>query len=153
MHPKFQEFTDRLHPSFEKLVTMSPVSSRQLPKAGGIYLYSEGANHLYVGRTKNLRGRHGMHSRASSCSNKASFAFLLAREQRGEKLAGYHRDGKNRAELMLDPDFSRAFVEAKDRVRQMDHRYVEEDDEVCQALLEVYCAVVLTTPYNSFATH
>jgi len=29
----------------------------------------------------------------------------------------------------------------------------EEVDQTRQALLEIYCAVVLATPYNDFATH
>ena len=35
----------------------------------------------------------------------------------------------------------------------MDLRYVEETDQVRQCLLEIYAAVVLDTPYNSFGTH
>jgi len=29
----------------------------------------------------------------------------------------------------------------------------EEVDQTRQALLEIYCAVALATPYNDFATH
>jgi hypothetical protein len=35
----------------------------------------------------------------------------------------------------------------------MEYRYVEEADQNSQALLEIYCAVVLQTPYNDFNTH
>jgi hypothetical protein len=41
----------------------------------------------------------------------------------------------------------------KDRIRAMDFRAVEETDQTRQTLLEVYCAVVLETPYNDFGTH
>jgi hypothetical protein len=46
-----------------------------------------------------------------------------------------------------------AFESAKERIRQMDYRYVEEANQYRQALLEIYCAVVLQTPYNDFGTH
>ena len=35
----------------------------------------------------------------------------------------------------------------------MQVRYVEEIDPLRQALLEIYVAVVLKTPYNDFNTH
>lgn len=54
---------------------------------------------------------------------------------------------------MLDPVFAAAFSAAKERIRQMEYRYVEEVDQNRQALLEIYCAVVLATPYNDFGTH
>ena len=54
---------------------------------------------------------------------------------------------------MLDPTFAAAFQAAKERIRGMEYRYVEETDQNRQALLEIYCAVVLDTPYNDFGTH
>ena len=54
---------------------------------------------------------------------------------------------------MLNPVFAAAFAAAKERIRRMEYRYVEEDDQTRQALLEIYCAVVLGTTYNDFGTH
>ena len=54
---------------------------------------------------------------------------------------------------MLDPAFAAAFNAAKERIRAMEYRYVEEENQNKQALLEIYCAVVLETPYNDFGTH
>jgi hypothetical protein len=54
---------------------------------------------------------------------------------------------------MLDPSFAAAFGAAKERIRQMEYRYVEETDQNRQALFEICCAVVLNTPYNDFGTH
>ena len=59
----------------------------------------------------------------------------------------------SRAALMKDDLFRAAFVKAKNRVRNMDLRWVEEPDPLRQALLEIYVAVVLKTPYNDFNTH
>ena len=54
---------------------------------------------------------------------------------------------------MSNPEFAAAFADAKRRIREMDYRYVEEVDQNKQALLEIYTAVVLNTPYNDFGTH
>lgn len=51
------------------------------------------------------------------------------------------------------PEFLTAFDAAKARIRSMDYRFVEEADQNRQALLEIYCAIVLETPYNDFGTH
>jgi len=55
--------------------------------------------------------------------------------------------------LMRDPDFKAAFSASKARIRAMDYRFVEELDPMRQALLEIYCAAALETPYNDFRTH
>jgi hypothetical protein len=62
-------------------------------------------------------------------------------------------DTDSRDALCADPEFAKAFLEAKRRVRQMEIRYVEERDPLRQTLLEIYVAVVLKTPYNDFETH
>ncbi len=54
---------------------------------------------------------------------------------------------------MKDPAFATVFKEAKQRVRRMDLRFVEETDALRQALLQMYVAVVLKTPYNDFEIH
>ena len=66
--------------------------------------------------------------------------------------ASYTASG-SRQELEANPVFGEAFVEAKERVTRMQVRYVEEPDPMRQALLEMYVAVALGTPYNSFETH
>ncbi len=35
----------------------------------------------------------------------------------------------------------------------MDLRFIEEQDQLRQALLEIYVSAVLKTPYNDFETH
>ena len=78
----------------------------------------------------------------------------LAREATGKVKAVYKMgSGGTRKELMLDPNFVQNFDMAKKRIRGMQVRFVEEEDPVRQALLEVYVAVVLEAPYNDFDTH
>lgn len=155
MQAKFREYVESLQPSFELLLAAVPrviETAPELAAAPGIYLFTEGDKHLYVGRTRNLRRRMRNHSSASAQPNQASFAFRLAREATGHMAASYTATG-SRAALALDPDFAAAFAEAKARIRRMDLRFVEEMDPLRQALLEIYAAVELATPYNDFNTH
>lgn len=155
MHETFRTHIESLHPSFERLIAMTPVTTATLPRmipSRGVYLFSEGTNHLYVGRTNRLRPRLQEHSRAASRHNSAPFAFLLAREATGNKTATYRSIGSRR-ELEADPVFAEAFIAAKRRVRVMDIRFVEETDATRQALLEMYVAVALGTPHNDFDNH
>lgn len=155
MDVAFQQYMEELHPSFERLVSQTPVTIANLPRElprQCVYLFSEGKHHLYVGRSNKFRNRLRQHSIDGAQHNQAVFAFRLARESTGRTEASYTAEG-SRASLSTDPEFARAFLSAKRRVRAMDLRYVEEVDQLRQALLEIYVAVVLRTPYNDFATH
>ncbi|GAH72024.1 unnamed protein product [marine sediment metagenome] len=58
-----------------------------------------------------------------------------------------------RKELEQAPGFDEAFPEAKNRVAQMKIRVIQIDDQVTQALFEIYAALALNVPYNDFSTH
>lgn len=155
MNQHFAELVESLGPSLRRLLAMEPVTPISLPKRmpkEGVYLFSEGRKHLYGGRSKDIRGRIGRHSRPGASHRMAAFAFRLAREATDHLDASYKKEG-SRSQLMEDPAFRAAFDEAKTRIREMDVRFVEEDDPVRQALLEIYVAVSLETPYNDFRTH
>ena len=155
MDPAFKQFVETLHPSFERLMQMSALKMSALPKRlpeKCIYLLSEAESHLYVGRTRRLRNRLRQHSIAGAQHNQAVFAFKLAREMTGRLIADYSSGG-SRVALSSDGVFSEAFSQAKARVRNMDLRFVEEEDPTRQALLEIYASVVLRTKYNDFDTH
>jgi len=151
LDPKFARLTDRLHPAFERLRDGPVFQGGKLPKQG-VYLFSENGKPLYVGRTNNIPNRYRAHRNPSSGENQAAFAFILACEAFGRAKASYKKDGGRKA-LIIDPAFLAHFGAAKDRIRAMDFRAVEETDQTRQTLLEVYCAVVLETPYNDFGTH
>ncbi len=145
-----------LRPQLQRLMTMVPMKPaalpRQMPKAG-VYLLSEGDRHLYVGRSNSIRGRIGRHCLPGATHRMAAFAFRLAREATGNLRVTYKKGEGSRADLMENMDFVNAFTAAKARIREMDLRFVEENDAVRQTLLEVYVAVVLATPYNDFDNH
>ena len=155
MNGNFLKVIRSLEPSFQRLIAMPPVTPRTMPTTmpkAGIYLLSEGDVHLYVGRTRDIRRRIGGHYKSGATHRGAAFAFRLAREATGKCAASYKPEG-SRAALMLDPDFREAFVQAKRRISRMDLRYVDEPDPTRQAVLEIYVAVSLSTPYNDFDTH
>jgi hypothetical protein len=140
LNEKFRAHIDALEPSFRKLLAMPPLSGPDLPRnipRRGIYLFSEGDEHLYVGRSNGIRKRLQAHRRPSASHNSAAFAFRIARQATGMVEATYSQEG-SRAELEQDPDFAKTFAEAKSRVRGMDIRYVEENEPVRQAILEMY---------------
>ena len=155
MHKRFAAIVESLDPSFRRLLEMKAVAPSTLPRVmptSGVYLLSEGKRHLYVGRSRNIRKRLGRHCRPGATYRMAAFAFQLAREETGHVKATYKTDG-SRADLFEDPVFRRAFDRAKARIREMAARFVEERDPVRQAVLEIYVATVLKTPYNDFDTH
>ena len=155
MNPKFGNLTGVLEQRLQALLAMPPVRScsfpRHIPKRG-VYLFSEGADHLYTGRSNGMRTRLRNHCRPKGGHNVATFAFRMARKLTGQLKATYKAQG-SRIHLLASPVFSTAFTNAKDRIRNMDIRFVQEDDAVTQALLEIYVAVVLETPFNDFENH
>lgn len=154
MNPRFQEMVESLHPSFERLMTMEPHAGVPPPTgipASGVYLFSEGDTPLYVGRSNRLRKRYFLHTREGSKHNQASFAFRIAAKVLNLPPAAYTKEGSRKV-IAATPDFIWEFSLAKGRVRSMNYRYVEEEDQARQALLEIYVAVVLDTPFNTFKT-
>ena len=153
MDPRFSGLVETQAPKLEQLLAMPPMQYGQLPvrmPEKGVYLFSAGRKHLYIGRSNVLRKRFYRHFQSR---HGATFAFLLARKETGRIERSYKRGENSREGLMKDPAFNSAFLAAKLKMRDMNYRYVEEADQVRQALLEIYCAVVLKTPFNDFGTH
>lgn len=132
------------------------------PREHGVYLFSEAGRHLYVGRCglteraakrgrghSNFRTRLAGHTRPSSAHNQATFAWRLA----VEAVDGKFEDLPTiRAELQQDGRFQREFVRQKARVSAMDFRVVTITDNFESYVFEPYAALMLETPYNSWAT-
>lgn len=156
MDVRFLEHINQIHQSYERLMSCSPSSEAPPPKnipKEGVYLFSENGTHLYIGRSRNIRSRYGLHTRPSSAVNQASFAYLLTREAMNVPAPSYKTDEFSRYGLSKNPKFLELFAQHKARVRRMEFRYVGESDNTRQALLEIYCSTVLATRYNTFKTH
>ena len=90
MDAKFAALIETLHPSFDALMSRPPISGGAIPSYGlpkgetakGIYLFTEGGHHLYVGRSNRLLHRYKNHWMASKTEREAAFAFKLARKLR-----------------------------------------------------------------------
>ena len=96
MNKKFRDHIEALEPSFKALLDMPAVHAAALPREvppRGIYLFSEGRQHLYVGRSNRIRKRLHGHCRLSSDHNSATFAFRIAREETGNRTATYSTEG------------------------------------------------------------
>ena len=159
--PRFATHVEPLPAMLKQLLASQPftyVTSPPYPERGGVYLFTEAGDkgqadeHMYVGRTGNLRQRLAQHCRPSSGHNSAPFTFLLARQATGQLTATY-RAGTGRDALMIDPIFAAAFRAQNARINRMLIRYVEDDNQYRQTLFEVYAAVVLHTRYNDFDNH
>ncbi len=156
MDSKFISHVEALKPQLMCLLAMQPITPDTLPAKmfrKGVYVLSEGDNDLYVGRSNDIKKRIGRHSRPGATHRMAALAFRLAREATGNLKATYKKGEGSRAALMEDDNFVAAFNAAKARIRKMSLRFVEENDPVRQALLEIYVAVVLNTPHNDFDNH
>jgi|GEM_PF-790053 len=132
--------------------TRLELSGRIAKEAPGVYVFYDWHDQpQYVGRTRDLRRRLGEHGRDSSSHYSASFAFLRARkvaESNGHDLRGF-----SRKELAHEHEaFRDFFASSKMTVAEMTVRWVVVEDAVTQALLEVYAALELGTPFNSFET-
>ena len=113
MDEKFAEFANSLAPKYNELMAMRPVRIDSLPNSmpkSGVYLFSEGESHLYVGRTRRLRRRLIEHSHLKALD--APFAFRLARQAVGKEKASYNRIDSRKA-LLTDPAFREARVAAE----------------------------------------
>lgn len=80
MNDRFLQHIESLHPSFDALLACIPFTFSELPKQlpdAGIYLFTEGDRHLYVGRTNRLRKRLQQHCRPGSPHSSSPFAFRL----------------------------------------------------------------------------
>lgn len=152
--PIFDEHVSRLPDLLRKLLACQPYRYDNLPRglpSAGVYLFSEGTNYLYAGRTSRLRQRLANHCTESSGVNTAAFATLLARQATG--IVATYQAGEGRNRLLDNPSFAAAFREAKAKLRALDIRYVAIEDPIDQALFEIYASLTLPTAYNTFHNH
>jgi len=152
MTKKFSRLVAGLPGKLDQLLAMDPTKisalPRDLPKRG-VYLFSEGDRHLYVGRSDRIPQR--LRDHVSNHQGKAVFAFQIARQATGQTEPTYKEKG-SRSDLMKDTQFLGHFEAARHRIRSMDVRCVQEDDPAGQCLLEIYNSLTLRTPFNKWDT-
>lgn len=154
MNQDFKSLIDQLEPTLQRLVSSKPIDISAIPrspKLAGVYVFYEGNEPIYVGRTKNLRGRIKSHYNLTN-PNMASFAFLIACESYGRKKAAYKKEG-GRKDLHSNPAFREHLIGANERLKVMTVRFVEITDPKMQHIFEIFAAMALNTPHNTFETH
>jgi hypothetical protein len=147
MDSKFASYIKGLDKSYEKLLAMKACTIGDITTdcpTGGVYLFSERGKPLYAGRTRrSIKVR--LQGHVTPNSEACPFAWRLAREKTGLN--------DSRKKLLANPTFVTAFKSAKERIKLMKVRYVEEADPTRQALLEIYVAVASGAKHNDFDTH
>jgi len=144
---QFSEISNNLNHHLDKLVSelndSQYVNIEDIPNINGIYVWYENERPIYVGRTNRNRMKKRLqeHCRKSSNQNSATFAFRLAKELKGnlklEKIDTYDQD----------------FVKAKERVSNMQIKYLKIDDPIIQTIFEPYFSYKFNTKYNEFMTY
>lgn len=153
----FSTYADQLPILLAALRACPPITRaaiiRHIPRhTSGIYVFYHHGQPVYVGRTRDLHRRLHEHSRPGSSHYSASFAFLRARHAaevtgHSTSLAGFARPA-----LATHAVFGPLFMAEKEVVAEMLIRWLQVEDAITQALLEVYAALELRTPFNSFET-
>ena len=152
MNEEFNKIIAKMQPLLDQLSAEEPLTRSNLqgvPERGVYVLYEHGRP-IYVGRSDRLKERLLEHSRPSSWSNSATFAFNLANADAVKR--GLDYSGMKRTQIERDPSFSELFAEAKRRVADMEIRVIKLKDPIEQTLFEVYAAVALTTK-NDYENH
>jgi len=153
MQDKFGEYIRRM-PILLNELRGTPLLNRSeledIPRYGVYVFYREG-NPLYVGRSNRLKKRIQEHGRPSSGHYSATLAFSMAKER-----VNFNRNKRRlatRNELEKASGFKKAFFLARKQVAEMQVKVIEIEDQITQALFEIYAALTLNTKYNDFGTH
>ena len=149
---EFEEYISKLPTLLTSLLSCAPHTGgfnlpRNAPRRA-VYLFSDGNDTVYVGRTNYLQRRYRQH--IGGRHNDAPFAFKIARHATGYLSA---KGGPTRIQLQGDPAFASAFAAARKRVSTLQFRWVEVEDPNLQYLLEIYVALVLRATHNDFENH
>ena len=158
----FASAIDDIKRDFRRLIETDPFPITKMPspvpkELSGVYVLYESDRALYVGRGRNVRQRLANHRSRSASA--ASLTVKLARIA-ANRPSKYKSATKAENLLKTDSIFAAAFWKARERILAMHVRYVDtkyDDDDVRQALLEIYAASKLRTlercgGYNTFKT-
>ena len=155
MKGKFRELADRMPSCLQSLleqplIAIDDIGITKVPQKG-VYVFFEGNKPIYVGRSNGLKKRLKEHSQRSSDHYGATLAFRIAK-QNTSTLQKKERKQTNE-QLMENRDFVGEFEAAKDRIARTKIRFIEIEDQIEQAMFEIYVHLALNTRYNDFRTH
>ena len=155
MNERFKELTDgmpsRLQSLLEQpLIAIDDIGITKVPQKG-VYVFFEGNKPIYVGRSNRLKDRLKEHSQGGSAHYSATLAVIIAKKNTST-LQIKERKQTNE-QLMKNRDFVEEFIAAKDRIARAKIRFIEIEDQIEQAIFEIYASLALDTELNDFDTH
>lgn len=127
------------------------ITRNELPNYAGIYVFYQNDKPIYVGRANNIRKRIQSHTRKSSGSESASFAFNLAKKD----YAKMREITEKRKELMEIEEFIEIFRTHKLNLTDVEFRCISIENDILQTMFEPYLAFKLGTypVNNTFENH
>jgi len=155
MNERFKKLADRMPLRLQSLleqplISIDDIGITQVPQKG-VYVFFEDNKPIYVGRSNRLKKRIKEHSQISSDHYSATLAFRIAK-QNTSTLQKKERKLTNQ-QLMSNSDFVEKFKAAKDRIARTKARFIEIEDQIEQAMFEIYASLALKTELNDFSTH
>jgi predicted GIY-YIG superfamily endonuclease len=151
-------FSDAITDLQDKLIQLldcKPITFESKPRGlpmSVVYLFSDKGEAKYVGRSNNFRQRLGNHCNHGSKTNQSSVAFRMACASLDIKLTKYKKKDPKVEVLDQFEGLRSEFTSMKAMMRKMEIRYIVENDQVKQMLLEAYVALALELPHD-FGTH
>ncbi len=152
MNERFKKLTDRMPLRLQSLleqplIAIDDIGITQVPQKG-VYVFFEGDKPIYVGRSNRLKKRLKEHSQRSSDRYSATLAFRIVKQNTSTL-----QKKQTNEQLMKNRDFVEEFEAAKDRIARTKIRFIGIENQIEQAMFEIYAALTLNTKYNDFSTH
>ena len=151
MNGSFKKLADRMPLLLQSLlkrplIAIDDIGITPVPQKG-VYVFFEGNKPIYVGRSNRLKKRLKEHSQRSSVHS-ATLAFRIAKQNTSTL-----QKKQTNEQLMKNRDFVEEFEAAKDRIARAKIRFIEIEDQIEQAMFEIYASLALGTELNNFGTH
>ena len=155
MNAGFEKLIDKMPTNLKLLLEQPPITIEKIgitkiPKKG-IYVFFEDNKPIYVGRSNRLKERLKEHSSSSSDHYSATLAFRIAKKS--ASVIQIRANKQTNQQLMENSDFVKTFKAAKERISRVKIRFVEIEDQIEQAVFEIYAHLDLGTELNDFNTH
>ncbi len=155
MSARFGKLVDKMPTNLKLLleqppITIDKIGITRIPQKG-IYVFFEDNKPIYVGHSNRLKERLKEHSSNSSDHYSATLAFRIAKKNAPTIQIDMKR--QTNQQLMKNRDFVNKFKAAKERITRVKIRYIPIEDQIEQAIFEIYAHLELDTELNDFDTH
>jgi len=153
MNERFKKLADRMPLLLQSLLEQ-PLIARddigvvKVPQKG-VYVFYENNIPMYVGRSNRLKERLREHSQSRQHYS-ATLAIKIAKRN----MPTLQNEARKPTvkQLMDNEDFKKEFEYARDRIARMKIRCVKIEDQIEQAMFEIYAHLELGTEFNDFKT-